>query len=82
MGCDAEMASLVDFTFCLSSRKLVNVEASFVDLTVMEDSVVVKKIVEKHMAGIRKMEEEVIVDESVYKGDILSSEGTRCEFFF
>jgi len=67
-GSNAEHASLVDLKFDISveSPQLVDLDVSFVDLTLLKDSFVLKKIVDKHMAGIRKMEEEIIVDDSVY----------------
>jgi 2',3'-cyclic-nucleotide 2'-phosphodiesterase (5'-nucleotidase family) len=83
-GMDCNAVNLIDLSFDVEdekSPKLVEASAELVEMAQFEPSVVVKKIVDKHMAVLDSLENEVIVDISTIPflppGVPISSERTR-----
>ena len=88
-GTEAQGASLIDLKFDTSGArteaqplaKLAEIDYQLIDLRELEDSVVVKQIVDTHMKVLHQMEHQIVVNcsELLPPGEILSSKRTRHE---
>jgi len=87
-GMDAQAAGLIDLTFDCHQpdngpAKLVDINYELVEMNAFEPSIIVQSIVDKHMAVIKNLENEVIIDINstvrLPPGIMLSSERTRFE---
>jgi 2',3'-cyclic-nucleotide 2'-phosphodiesterase (5'-nucleotidase family) len=85
-GMDANAASLIDLWFEVGEEDgpfLVEIEADLVEMSGFEPSVVVQKIVDKHMSVVEGLEHEYVIDvattDVIPPGVLLSSERPRFE---
>ena len=83
-GMDANAASLIDLSFEVDNERepiLAEIEADLVEMSSFEPSVVVQKIVDKHMSVIEALELEHVIDVDsmglLPPGVLLSSERPR-----
>ena len=87
-GMDANAASLIDLSFDVdgnndSKPHLAEIDAELVEMSSFEPSVVVQKIVNKHMSVVESLDEEDVIDADsmglLVPGELLSSERPRFE---